>query len=66
MPPHRRSQGDFAVGLYAGLNAGLNAGQARATDHDRLLGIELDIEDELGASAVWPGKAAYKGVRNRA
>jgi uncharacterized protein YfiM (DUF2279 family) len=62
MPPHRRSQGDFAVGL----NAGLNAGQARATDHDRLLGIELDIEDELGASAVWPGKAAYKGVRNRA
>jgi enolase len=46
--------GDFAVGL--------NAGQVRATDHNRL----LDIEDELGASATWPGKAAYKGVRNRA
>ena len=45
--------GDFAVGL--------NAGQVRATDHNRI----LDIEDELGSSAVWPGKAAYKGVRNR-
>ncbi len=45
--------GDFAVGL--------NAGQVRATDHNRI----LDIEDELGAAAVWPGKAAYKGVRNR-
>ncbi len=45
--------GDFAVGL--------NAGQVRATDHNRI----LDIEDELGAAAVWPGKAAYKGVRNK-
>ena len=45
--------GDFAVGL--------NAGQVRATDHNRM----LDIEEELGASAVWPGKAAYKGWRNR-
>ncbi len=46
--------GDFAVGL--------NAGQVRATDHNRL----LDIEDELGQSAAWLGKSAYKGVRNRA
>lgn len=45
--------GDFAVGL--------NAGQVRATDHNRI----LDIEEELGRSAVWPGKAAYKGERNR-
>lgn len=58
MPPHRRSQGDFA--------AGFNAGQVRATDHIRLLGIELDIEDDLGTSATWPGKVAYKGIRNRA
>lgn len=47
------SIGDFAVGL--------NAGQVRATDHNRI----LDIEDELGQSAVWLGKSAYKGVRNR-
>lgn len=45
--------GDFAVGL--------NAGQVRATDHNRI----LDIEDELGDTAVWPGKSAYKGWRNR-
>jgi enolase len=45
----RDSIGDFAVGL--------NAGQVRAGDHNRLLAIE----EELGASAVWPGKAAYKG-----
>ena len=47
------SIGDFAVGL--------NAGQVRAADHNCI----LDIEEELGRSAVWPGKAAYKGVRNR-
>jgi enolase len=45
------SIGDFAVGL--------NAGQLRAAGHNRL----LDIEEELGRSAVWPGKAAYKGWR---
>ncbi len=45
----RDSIGDFAVGL--------NAGQVRAGDHNRVLAIE----EELGASAVWPGKAAYKG-----
>jgi enolase len=45
------SIGDFAVGL--------NAGQVRAAGHNRL----LDIEEELGRSAVWPGKAAYKGWR---
>lgn len=50
----RESIGDFAVGL--------NAGQVRAAGHNRL----LDIEEDLGRSAVWPGKAAYKGVRNRA
>ncbi len=49
----RDSIGDFAVGL--------NAGQVRAAGHNRL----LEIEDELGAAAVWLGKAAYKGVRNR-
>jgi enolase len=47
----RRSVGDFSVGL--------NAGQVRAGDHNRLLAIE----EELGGSAVWPGKAAYKGWR---
>ena len=47
----RRSVGDFGVGL--------NAGQIRAGDHNRLLAIE----EELGGSAVWPGKAAYKGWR---
>lgn len=47
----RDSIGDFAVGL--------NAGQVRAEGHNRL----LDIEEELGRSAVWPGKAAYKGWR---
>jgi len=43
------SIGDFAVGL--------NAGQVRATGHNRL----LTVEEELGGSAIWPGKAAYKG-----
>jgi enolase len=45
------SIGDFAVGL--------NAGQVRAGDHNHLLAIE----EELGQSAVWLGKAAYKGWR---
>ncbi len=45
------SIGDFAVGL--------NTGQVRAAAHNRLLAIE----EELGRSAVWPGKAAYKGRR---
>lgn len=47
------SIGDFAVGL--------NAGQVRAVDANRL----LTIEEELGEAAVWPGKAAFKGERNR-
>jgi enolase len=47
----RVSIGDFAVGL--------NAGQVRAADHNRL----LLIEEELGRSALWPGKGAYKGRR---
>ena len=47
------SIGDFAVGL--------NAGQSRATGHNRT----LDIEEDLGASAVWLGKAAYKGRSER-
>ena len=47
----RVSIGDFAVGL--------NAGQVRAADHNRL----LLIEEELGPSAVWLGRAAYKGWR---
>lgn len=49
----RDSIGDFAVGL--------NAGQVRAGDHNRL----VEIEQDLGRAAVWPGKAAYKGPRNR-
>jgi enolase len=48
----RESIGDFAVGL--------NAGQIRAGDHNRM----LTIEEELGRSAVWLGKEAYKGWRN--
>jgi len=47
------SIGDFAVGL--------NAGQVRAGSHNRL----LMIEEELGQSAAWLGKAAYKGWRHR-
>ena len=50
----RVSIGDFAVGL--------NAGQVRAGDHNRLLAIE----EELGPSAVWLGRSAYKGARNQA
>jgi enolase len=50
----RESIGDFAVGL--------NTGQVRAGDHNRL----LTIEEELGRSGVWPGKAAYKGWRRQA
>jgi len=45
------SIGDFAVGL--------NAGQVRAGNHNRLLAIE----EELGPSAIWLGKEAYKGWR---
>lgn len=48
------SIGDFAVGL--------NAGQVRAEQRNRV----LSIEEELGTAALWPGKAAYKGWRNRA
>lgn len=43
--------GDFSVGL--------NAGQVRGGDRNRLLAIE----EELGATAQWMGKAAYKGWR---
>jgi enolase len=50
----RDSIGDFAVGL--------NAGQVRAGDHNRLLAIE----ERLGKSGVWLGRAAYKGERNAA
>jgi len=49
----RDSIGDFAVGL--------NAGQLRAGSHNRM----LTVEAELGPNAIWPGKAAYKGWRNR-
>jgi enolase len=49
----RESIGDFAVGL--------NAGQVRAAGHNRL----LEIEEQLGSSALWMGKAAYTGWRNR-
>jgi len=45
------SIGDFAVGL--------NAGQVRGGDRNRLLAIE----EELGRSAIWLGKEAYKGWR---
>lgn len=47
------SIGDFAVGL--------NAGQVRAADHNRL----MTIEQELGRSAAWMGKAAYKGWQHK-
>ncbi len=40
---------------------GLNAGQVRAVDHNQVLAIE----EELGPNAVWPGKALFKGWRNR-
>ncbi len=44
---------DFAVGL--------NAGQVRGELRNRV----LTIEEDLGASAVWPGIGAYTGWRNR-
>ncbi|MHB1317865.1 MAG: phosphopyruvate hydratase [Anaerolineae bacterium] len=44
--------GDFSVGL--------NAGQVRGGDRNHLIAIE----DELGKSAQWMGRAAYKGWRN--
>jgi enolase len=44
---------DFAVAL--------NAGQVRAVDYNRL----LSIEEELGPTAVWPGKALFKGDKQR-
>jgi enolase len=47
------SIGDFAVGL--------NSGQIRGVDNNQL----LRIEEELGDNAVWLGKAAYKGPKNR-
>ncbi|MCL5027278.1 MAG: phosphopyruvate hydratase [Chloroflexi bacterium] len=47
----RDSIGDFAVGM--------NAGQVRAVEHNRV----LTIEEQLGKSAVWPGKALFKGWR---
>jgi len=47
------SIGDFAVGL--------NAGQVRAGNHNRI----MTIEEDLGKSAIWPGKSAYKGWRNQ-
>lgn len=49
----RESIADFAVGL--------NAGQIRAGDHNRV----LTIEEQLGASAAWLGRAAYKGRINQ-
>jgi enolase len=49
----RESIGDFTVGL--------NAGQVRAAGHNRL----LTIEEELGDAALWQGKGAYKGWRNK-
>lgn len=47
------SLGDFAVGL--------NAGQVRGCDQNRMLAIE----EELGKAARWPGKALFKGSKNR-
>ena len=44
---------DFAVGL--------NVGVARAELRNRM----LQIEEDLGASAYWPGLAVYKGWRNQ-
>lgn len=44
---------DFAVAL--------NAGQVRAVDYNRLLSIEA----ELGRAAVWPGKALFKGDKQK-
>ena len=51
------SRGDRdSIGAFA---VGLNAGQLRAGDHNRMLSIEA----ELGASAEWLGRGAYKGWR---
>ena len=48
-----REIADYAVAL--------NAGQVRAVDLNRLMAVE----EELGSAAVWPGKALFKGKRNR-
>ncbi len=44
--------GDFSIGL--------NAGQVRGGDRNHLIAVE----EELGKSAQWMGRAAYKGWRN--
>jgi enolase len=48
-----REIADYAVAL--------DAGQVRAVDLNRLMAVE----EELGSAAVWPGKALFKGKRNR-
>jgi enolase len=53
------SRGDKdSIGAFA---VGLNAGQVRAEGFNQLVAIE----EHLGKNAVWPGKAAFKGWRNR-
>ncbi len=44
--------GDFSIGL--------NAGQVRGGDRNHLIAVE----EELGKTAQWMGRAAYKGWRN--
>ncbi|MCK4697015.1 MAG: phosphopyruvate hydratase, partial [Dehalococcoidia bacterium] len=54
------SRGD--IGSIGDIAVGLNTGQIRGTDNNRMAAIE----EELGANAVWLGKAAYNGWRNKA
>ncbi len=49
----RRSIADYAVGL--------GAGQVRAYDQRRMAAFEV----ELGSAAIWPGKALFKGNKQR-
>jgi enolase len=49
----RRSIADYAVGL--------GAGQVRAYDQRRMASFEA----ELGSAAMWPGKALFKGHKQR-
>ncbi|MGI6368921.1 MAG: enolase C-terminal domain-like protein [Anaerolineae bacterium] len=53
------SRGDRST--IADYALGLSAGQVRAYDQRRMMAFEAD----LGSAAIWPGKALFKGDRNR-
>jgi hypothetical protein len=56
-PCGSRGDGD-SIADYA---VALNAGQLRAFDQRRMATFEAD----LGSAAIWPGKALFKGDKQR-